>query len=113
MLRSSFAWEKDIVISNDDKNGKEELTPKRHKQTKQLNKKLYLSIVDLQFQVVGYTIHLMAMKGLLFLGKPNHASNTYNLNIINIYTDETRYSGTLQKSRVCPLNPNSTKESFK
>ena len=54
---------------------------------KQTNKQttFYFFIVNLQLQVVGYIIHLMAMKRLLVLGKPNRASNPYKLNIINIF----------------------------
>ena len=49
------------------------------REDKQTNKKVYFSIVNLQLQVVGYIIHLMAMKWLLVLGKPNRASNAYNI----------------------------------
>ena len=38
-----------------------------------------------ELRVFGYIIHLMAMKWLLVLGKPDQASNMYKLNIIYIF----------------------------
>ena len=86
-------------------------------QTKQLSKfnpllqilKLYL----VEFGFSGQILHF-------WTGPLNRGSTVYPINSfiswgpqwkigVKKYTDEPGFSGSLQKSRICPLNPNSTK----